>query len=60
MQKKGKEMNYYTADTHFGHNNIIRLCNRPFSTIEEMDNTLIKNWNERVSNNDERRTHLNI
>jgi calcineurin-like phosphoesterase family protein len=34
--KEGDEMIYYTADQHFGHSNIIRLCNRPFNDITEM------------------------
>ena len=45
-------MNFYIADTHFGHANIIRLCNRPFSDVNEMDNTMFYNWNNRVSNED--------
>lgn len=36
---------FFTADLHFGHNSILKLCNRPFQTIEEMDNKLIENWN---------------
>ena len=45
-------MIYFTADTHFGHNNIIKICERPFEDIEQMDNTLINNWNNVVTNND--------
>ncbi len=46
-------MNYYIADTHFGHNNILRLSNRPFNTVEEMDKVIIDNWNSRVTDNDD-------
>ena len=43
---------FVIADTHFGHENIIKYCNRPFSTIGEMDQKLIDNWNQTVSNKD--------
>ena len=43
---------FVIADTHFYHSAIIDYCNRPFRSVEEMNSTLIKNWNETVSNND--------
>lgn len=39
---------WFTSDTHFWHENIIRFCNRPFNTIEEMNEALVRNWNEVV------------
>lgn len=45
-------MIYFTADTHFGHYNVIRFCDRPFASAEEMDEAMIQNWNERVTGND--------
>jgi calcineurin-like phosphoesterase family protein len=46
-------MKYYTSDTHFGHENIIRFCNRPFSSVDEMAEGLIDRWNSVVRPYDE-------
>ena len=40
---------FFTSDSHFGHNNIIRYCNRPFASVKEHDEALIENWNKVVS-----------
>jgi calcineurin-like phosphoesterase family protein len=45
-------MMFFIADMHLGHFNILKYCNRPFASIEEMDQTLIDNWNNKISNND--------
>lgn len=43
---------FFTSDTHFGHSNIIKYCQRPFNSAEHMDEVLISNWNEVVSPQD--------
>ena len=53
MLKFSSKMNYYIADTHFGHKNIIRFCNRPFKDVQEMQRVLINNWNQVVNDNDD-------
>ena len=45
-------MHFFTADQHFGHANIIRFCQRPFASIEEMDRELIRRHNEVVGKDD--------
>lgn len=46
-------MIYFTADLHFYHDKIIQHTNRPFRTVEAMNKTLIKKWNDRVTGHDE-------
>ena len=39
---------WFTSDTHFGHANIIKFCNRPFRDVTEMNEEIIRRWNETV------------
>jgi calcineurin-like phosphoesterase family protein len=43
---------FVTSDQHLDHTNIIKYCKRPFRTTEEMNDTLIDNWNRTVKKSD--------
>jgi calcineurin-like phosphoesterase family protein len=43
---------FYTSDLHLGHKNAIRFDNRPWNSIDEMDEGLIERWNKKVSPDD--------
>mgnify|MGYP000320176127 CR=1 FL=1 len=44
---------WFTSDHHFHHRNIIKLCNRPYDTVESMNDALIAKWNMVVAPKDE-------
>ena len=44
---------FFTADTHFFHQNIIKYCSRPFDHADEMNEVIIRNWNNVVTPQDE-------
>jgi len=43
---------FFTSDLWLGRNNIIDIYKRPFSSVEEMNSTIIEKWNTTVSNDD--------
>lgn len=45
-------MIYFTSDHHFGHENIIRLCGRPFDSVKEMNDAMVERWNNVVADED--------
>ena len=45
-------MIYFISDTHFYHTAIIPYCQRPFLSVDDMNEKLIENWNKVVTNED--------
>lgn len=43
---------FFIADTHFGDDKILRYENRPFESVEQMDEELALRWNEAVGPED--------
>jgi calcineurin-like phosphoesterase family protein len=42
----------YISDTHFGHENSIKLDGRPFLNSDDMNQTMLNNWNSVTSKED--------
>lgn len=43
---------FFVADTHFDDKNILLYENRPFRSVEEMNQTLVDSWNSVISKSD--------
>lgn len=52
MMKIQHDKVWFTSDLHFWHKNICKYCNRPYNTIEEMNQSIIDNWNSVVKEDD--------
>ena len=52
MKDNMEQKVFFTSDLHLGHANVIRYDNRPFSSVEEMNEELIKRWNAKVGKGD--------
>ena len=44
---------WFIADTHFCHGNILKHCHRPFGSVQDHDQELIRRWNSLVQPKDE-------
>lgn len=43
---------FFIADTHFDDENILIYENRPFASAREMNEAIIRNWNQKVTGED--------
>lgn len=48
----GRSGVWFTADWHIGHQDILSYCNRPFSSLNHMEESLIERHNQCVGAND--------
>lgn len=50
--KENKTRIFVTSDLWIGRNNVIDIFNRPFKSVQEMNNTIIERWNMTVGDDD--------
>lgn len=44
---------FVTSDLHRGHKNILKYCDRPYKTLEEMEDAIVNSWNQVVTSDDD-------
>ena len=52
IPKFDPERLFFVSDSHFCHSNILKYCDRPFKSVEEMNEAIIGNWNSVVNPKD--------
>lgn len=52
MRIENKDNIFFTSDFHLFHHNILRFDNRPFNTVQEMNDKIVENWNNTVKEDD--------
>lgn len=45
-------MIWFISDMHFSHTNVIKFSDRPFKDKDDMNETLIENWNKYIKDDD--------
>ncbi len=43
---------FFVSDCHWQHRNIIKYSNRPFTSVEDMDEQMVRKWNDTVKPDD--------
>lgn len=52
MRIENKNKLFFASDYHFCHANVIKYDERPFSSVDEMNDELVRRWNNKVSDDD--------
>ena len=52
MKERINMTQWFISDLHLGHKNVIDLNNRPFKSIQQMEEEIVKRWNKKVQQND--------
>lgn len=50
--KNTSRTTFFYSDPHFGHAAVIKFCDRPYKSVEEMHEKFIRNWNSVVKDKD--------